>query len=124
VQRRDKILAVWLTAVLPLAECAGTADVVSCTNVALDTGVATAPRAYRARWLHLDNESGAVKPVESEVQSDTPRFEVPAALRDKAYARVEIRADHLGYPTWSDPLVLDLRREGEGRWRVVGVRRM
>ena len=124
VQRRDKILAVWLTATLPLADCAGTADVVSCTNVALEAGVATTPRAYRARWLCVDNESGTTRPVgEDQANADAPRFPVPAALRRAAYARVEIRADHPGYPAWASPLVLDLRRAGEGRWTVVGVMR-
>jgi hypothetical protein len=124
VQRRDKILARWLTGVVPLVDCAGASHVVTCTNVAVDAGVVTLPRKYRAQWLHLDNESSATRAVDDEVQVESPRFAVPPALRTAAYARIEIRADHPGSAAWSDPLVLDVRREGGGEWKVVGVRRM
>jgi hypothetical protein len=124
IRRRDKILARWLTGVLPLVECAASGDVLSCRNAAVEARVATAPREYRARWHHLDNESGKAEATGDELRAAEPRFALPAALAGARFARVELRADDPAHPEWNAPLTVDLRRSADGRWTTVGVRRI
>jgi hypothetical protein len=123
IRRRDKILARWLTGVLPLVECAVSGDVLSCRNAAVDARVATAPLAYRVRWMRLDNASRQPQPTGDELRTTEPAFPLPSTLLGGPFARAEIRGDHPAHPAWAAPLAVDVRRGPEGRWTTVGIYR-
>jgi ketosteroid isomerase-like protein len=37
---------------------------------------------------------------------------------------VEIRSQHPEHPAWQTPVTIHFRREGDGSWTLVGVRRL
>ena len=125
IERRDRILQTWLTGVNPLVDFRLAGDGrLSFSNAAVDAGVATAPTRYRLAWSRFDNGSGIHTPEGSEVDADTSTARAPASLLARGgYIAVRISTDHPRHPSWSEPVDVYFRREGEG-WKTVGVFRL
>ncbi len=132
IQRRDKVVAYWITQTNPLDGFAvhRTAEGAELRfdNAATRLGVA-APRAtYRARWTALDNLSGQELPVGSMVELAASRAAIPDAAWGPAddtgfrYASASISTVHPDFPSWTSPVRVTLRERG-GTTEVVGIER-
>jgi hypothetical protein len=123
IKRRDKILALYLTAVNPIVnprlDASGRLTI---ENAA--AGVAKGQPTYRAAWMLFDNATGDTKPI-STTESQTTTLSAPAGLPTAAgsYIQVDISADLAAYPTWKQPIMTHFRRTAQG-WELVGLERL
>lgn len=130
LQRRDKVVAHWLTRTNPLD--AFTVDLagprLSWENAAHEVGVESGDESYRVSWYRLDNEAGEATPAGDRTESNRAAAEVPAAAWGPAdghghrYALAEISTLRPDRPGWERPVVVALRDTGN-RMEVVGIRR-
>lgn len=128
VQRREKVLRHWLTAVTPLVDLAlSDSGRLSFTNAAERAGVATPPQAYTVRWGRFDNAGGTTTAVGDASASAATTATAPPALvadaRDGDIVEAAIAARHPDHPAWATPLIAHFRRAA-GRWALVGLRRL
>jgi hypothetical protein len=125
IKRRDKILAVYLTAVNPIVnprlDASGS---LTFENAAVAAGVAKGQATYRASWMLFDNATGDTKPL-STTESVTTTFAAPAGLPTApgSYIQVNISADVPAHPTWKEPITTHFRRTVQG-WQLVGLERL
>ena len=125
IKRRDKILALYLTAVNPIVnprlDASGRLTI---ENAAIAAGVAKGQPTYRASWMQFDNATGDTKPI-SATESQTTTFTAPAGLPTAAgsYIQVDISADLAAFPTWKQPIKTHFRRTAQG-WELVGLERL
>jgi hypothetical protein len=125
IKRRDKILALYLTAVNPIVnprlDASGRLTI---ENAAIAAGVAKGQPTYRASWMLFDNATGDTKPI-STTESQTTTFTAPAGLPTAAgsYIQVDVSADLAAFPTWKQPIKTHFRRTAQG-WELVGLERL
>jgi hypothetical protein len=124
IQRRDKVLRRWLTAVNPLVDPTMSETELVASNAAVVAGVATAPERYTAQWFTLDNATGATTSIGAAVEADGASADgrvsirVPAGV-DGDYLGVAIEGVHREYPAWRDqPATFVFRRSASGRQHV------
>jgi hypothetical protein len=123
VERRNRVLKTWLTAVNPLVDFALTSDgQLTFANAAVDAGVATPATSYRVRWARFDNATGATRDA-MDVTASEARVTAPAqVLAGAQFVQVEIASVHPQFPSWNIPVTVHFRRDGGG-WTLVGVKR-
>jgi hypothetical protein len=125
LERRRKILDVWLNGTNPLINLAlSTAGELTFENEAEKAGIAKAAERYTAQWSRFDNALGQHEPFGEDATSTSPRVQAPAdliALRPEHVA-VRLRAFHGDHPAWSQPLMAYFRRTGDS-WTLVGLER-
>jgi hypothetical protein len=125
IKRRDKIAAVYLTAVNPIVSPRLDANGrLTFDNAAVAAGVAKAPTTYHASWMLFDNATDETRPL-SATQSATTTIQAPTGLPAGAGSMiaVDIFADSDTYPTWKRPIRTYFRRDGGG-WKLVGLERI
>ena len=124
IKRRNKIAAIYLTAVNPIVNPAldrnGSLTV---ENAADAAGVAKGPASYRASWLTFDNATGATKPI-ADTTSETTTLKAPGGLpaTPGSFIAVDIAVDSAAYPAWKQPVRTYFRRSGDS-WKLVGLER-
>ena len=121
VERRNRILQTWLTAVNPLVDFAlSESGELSFGNAAVEAGVATPAASYNVRWSRFDNATGSatggVDTAAIDMRLAAPRQVLEAAQ----FVQVEIGAQHPEFPEWSTPVTVHFRR-GVAGWSLVGV---
>ncbi|HKH72053.1 MAG TPA: hypothetical protein VKA59_11925, partial [Vicinamibacterales bacterium] len=111
IKRRDKILAVYLTAINPIVNPRLDASGLTFENAAISAGVAKGQPTYHASWMLFDNNTGATKPL-STTDSQTTMMAAPAGLPTApgSYIQVDISADLAAFPTWKQPIKTHFRR--------------
>jgi hypothetical protein len=124
IQRRDKIVRFWLTAVNPLVDFRLAADgTLTFDNAAIRAKAATPGRGYTVGWSRFDNTADTHQLVGGEQTITEPVAKVPAGLGDSGYVAVMVRGQHPDHPAWAQPIRAYFRREGSG-WKTVGLERM
>ena len=123
IERRNRVLKTWLTAVNPLVDFALTAEgELSFDNAAVAAGVAKAATGYRVRWSRFDNASKSTS-VSTDVEAQSARVAAPPqVLAGAEYVQVDIAALHPEFTAWSKPVTVHFRRVPTG-WTLVGVSR-
>jgi hypothetical protein len=128
VQRREKVLKQWLTAINPVVDLA-LAETGSLTfaNAAERAGVATPAQAYLVQWARFDNATGVSTKVGEPSTSATMAATAPAGLldgaRDGDIVEAAIAVQHTDHPVWATPVTAHFRR-ANGRWTLVGLKRL
>ncbi len=126
IERRDKIVRAWLTAVNPVLEPVLTSGgALTFRNAAVDRGVASAPTGYRLTWSRFDNATGNRVGAAMEDRITESKALAPSAIRAGGpgdLVSLEIRADHPGFPAWREPVRAYFRRTVTG-WQTVGLDR-
>jgi hypothetical protein len=120
--RRDRILQTYLPAINPIVDPRLAGAALTFGNAAVEAGVATAPRGYRAEWFAFDNATGATRPLGVTEGAASP-LSTPA-LPDTGFVKVEIAAAPATTPaSWTMPVSVYFRRAGTA-WELVGFERM
>jgi hypothetical protein len=123
IERRDKVVREWLTAVNPLVDAALSADgTLTFTNAAVAAGIAAPAARYALTWSAFDNTTGTATGPSYDGQADAPRAMLPDALSDRSFVTVVVRTRHADYPHWERPATFTFRRSGRG-WQTVGLER-
>jgi hypothetical protein len=123
IQRRNKVLKAWLTAVNPLVDFALGADgELTFTNAAIAADLATPPEEYRARWSRFDNATGATTKAIEATATGTRMLAPPQVVADAEFVQVEIASHHPQFSAWKAPVTVHFRRHSAG-WVLVGVMR-
>ncbi len=125
LERRSKVLGVWLNATNPIVNPAlGAGGELTFDNAAERAGVATPPQHYTIQWSRFDNATGTHQPIGGEQTVNTPKAAAPAALTTTPpeYVSVRIGAVHPEQPAWATPVGAYFRRAGDG-WLLVGLER-
>jgi hypothetical protein len=128
IQRREKVLRQWLTAITPVVDIAlGDTGTLTFANAAERAGVATPAEGYVVQWARFDNATGVSTKVGEASTSATLTASAPAALldgaRDGDIVEAAIAARHADHPAWATPVTAHFRRAG-GRWTLVGLKRL
>jgi hypothetical protein len=125
MQRREKVLAVWLSQVNPLIDFQINAGgELTFDNVAEREGLTTPADRYRVEWGRFDNTTGVVTDTLAAVVSER-RLPLPAAYvsTPPEYLQVRVSGMHPRFPAWSTPVTLHFRRT-PGGWALVGLNRI
>ena len=127
MQRREKVLTLWLTQVNPLVDFAiNDRHELSFENAAEREGVANQADQYRIEWARFDNASGTASEAQEVVVTDR-RAAIPDAFRPGANApeflQVRVAAVHPRFPSWAEPVTVHFRRVGTA-WSLVGIQRL
>jgi hypothetical protein len=127
MQRRQKILALYLNAINPLVNftLSGTGEL-SFANAAVEAGVAAAPGAgYRASWALFDNTTGQATPLGTPITSNGTTVAAPAGLPSTpgSYVQVQVVAVDPAPAPWLQPVTVHFRSTGTG-WSLVGLERL
>ena len=125
MQRREKVLAVWLSQINPLVDFEINAgNELTFDNVAEREDMTTAADRYRIEWGRFDNATGVVTDTLAAVVSQR-RLQLPAAYvsAPPEYLQVRVSAMHPRFPAWATPVTLHFRRTPRG-WTIVGLNRM
>jgi hypothetical protein len=123
LERRQKVLRRWLTAINPLAEPQLAADgTLTFENAAVAAGVASAPAGYRLTWTRFDNTAGTPVGESYEVRATTAQAAAPAPVLAAEFVRVTVTTEHPQYPVWDLPVTFTFRRSSAG-WMTVGIER-
>jgi hypothetical protein len=126
IERRDKVVARWLTGVNPLVDFAlSPAGRLTFANAAVRAQVATPASGHVLRWSRFDNTTGEATFV-AETRTSALESSMPSALSGAAapaFVQVEIASTHPGHPAWAVPVVVHFRQNA-GAWELVGVRRL
>lgn len=128
VERREKVLRRWLTAVTPVVDVAlSDTGTLSFANAAERAGAASPAQAYLVRWGRFDNATGTTALVASASESPAMTATAPPGLlaeaRDGAFVEATISARHPEHPAWATPVTVHFRR-ADGRWTLVGLKRL
>jgi hypothetical protein len=125
IKRRDKIAAIYMTAINPIVSPRIDANgALVFENAAVAAGVAKAPSGYRATWMRYDNATDQTDRL-ADTQSATTAMEGPRGLptNNGAMVAIDIAADSDTYPAWKKPVRVYFRRAATG-WTLVGLERM
>jgi hypothetical protein len=125
IKRRDKILALYLTAINPIVNPRlDTSGRLTIENAAIAAGAAKGQPTYRASWMLFDNATGDTKPL-STTESQTTTLTAPSGLPTApgSYIQVDISADLAAFPVWKQPIKTHFRRTAQG-WELVGLERL
>jgi hypothetical protein len=125
IKRRNRIAETYLPAINPIVDpVLDAAAGLSFRNAAVDHAGAAAPRRYTATWYTFDNGSQSSKEL-GVTTGEAPRLVAPAGLPSAAgaYVRVDLKAEHDTYASWSRPIETYFRREPSG-WKLVGLTRL
>jgi hypothetical protein len=123
IERRNKVLKIWLTAVNPLVDFALSADgTLTFTDAAVAAGVATPSEEYRVRWSRFDNATGTTTGAVEATATGTHMLAPPQIAAEAEFVQVEIASPHPQFSAWSTPVTVHFRR-GSAGWTLVGVRR-
>jgi hypothetical protein len=126
IERRDKVLRTWLTAVNPLAEPRLSADgMLTFENAAVAARIASPAAGYTLSWARFDNATGttAGSPVETRA-ADTRASAPPAVLKGAEFVTVSVRTTHAEFPQWDAPVTFTFRRNSATGWDAVGLDRV
>jgi hypothetical protein len=124
LQRRERVLQTWLTALNPIANPRITGSVLRFDNAAEDAGLIERTSGYEVSWFVFDNDTGSHRPITSAQQVHKTGSAVPTELlAGAAYAGVELRTRNDKYPDWSLPVRVYFRRVADG-WLTVGIDRV
>jgi len=124
-ERRNAILRTYLTTVNPVVAPALDANGrLTFRNAAVDAGVASPPRGYRAAWAAFDNATGSTRPI-GDTEAGASPLQAPAGLPAGAGAMVRVDVSAVGgaHPSWETPVRLYFRQRG-GQWLLVGLERI
>jgi hypothetical protein len=123
IQRQNKALKTWLTAVNPLVDFALGPDAeLTFTNAAVAADLATPPEEYRVRWSRFDNATGAATKAIEATATGTRMPAPPQVVADAEFVQVEIASHHPQFSAWKAPVTVHFRRNSAG-WVLVGVMR-
>ena len=125
MQRREKVLALWLAQINPLVDFEiNASNELTFDNVAEREDLTTAADRYRIEWGRLDNPTGVVTDTLAAVVRER-RLQLPAAYisAPPEYLQVQVSAMHPRFPAWATPVTLHFRRTARG-WTIVGLNRM
>ena len=123
IERRNKVLKTWLTAVNPLVDFAlGSDGELTFTNAAVAADLATPPEEYRVRWSRFDNATGATTKAIEATATGTRVPAPPQVVADAEFVQVEIASHHPQFSAWKAPVTVHFRRNSAG-WVLVGVMR-
>jgi hypothetical protein len=125
MQRREKVLSVWLSQINPLIDFEINAgNELTFDNVAEREELTTAADRYRIEWGRFDNATGTVTDTLAVVVGER-RLRLPAAYvsAPPEYLQVRVSAVHPQFPAWATPVTLHFRRTPRG-WTIVGLNRM
>jgi hypothetical protein len=124
VERRNRVLKTWLTAVNPLVDFALSSDgQLTFGNAAVDAGVATPASSYRVRWARFDNATGSTTGSTETTTTEARAGAPPEVLAGAQFVQVEIASVHPQFASWSTPVTIHFRRDPAG-WTLVGVKRL
>ena len=122
MDRREKILSKYLTALNPIVEPElGRDGRLQFRNAAVEFAGAAAPEGYRASWSSFDNVTGLATPIGVTEAAGT--IITTPTLPATPYLRVDLACTGAQYPTWEEPLVLYFH-DRAGSWELVGLERM
>lgn len=134
IERRDKVVAQWITGVNPLDEFearpVASGFVLLWDNAAIRAGVAHGGESYQTTWTSFNNMTGAEEAVlATEVEEySEPVARIPSAAFGPAdasgarYAMATIRTLNAAYPQWARPVRVTVR-DRDGVVDVVGIDR-
>ena len=124
MQRREKVLRVWLNKVNPIVDAALAADgTLTFANAAVNADVATPAGSYSLQWFSFDNATDTATNAGDPIVTTALSARAPAALlAGHQYIGVTISASHPTHKDWTKPATLYFRREA-GNWKWVGVLR-
>ncbi len=123
IERRDKVLKTWLTAVNPVVDFAlSPGGALTFTNAAVAAGVATPPAEYRVRWSRFDNATGSTRGVIDTTATGTRVAAPPQLLAGEEFVQAEIASPHPEFSAWASPVTVHFRRSAAA-WVLVGVTR-
>jgi len=125
IKRRDKVLRTWLAGINPLVDVVlSERGELTFGNAAVDAGVATQPRSYRATWSMFDNVTQESTRI-GETSGTTARLGAPDGLpaAQGTYLHVEITAVDGPHPSWAVPVHAYFWRTATG-WKLVGLDRL
>jgi len=125
IQRRNKILRIYLPAVNPIVSPRLDANgQLTFHNAAVSADVARPPQTYRASWFEFDNATGNTRSV-STTSSTTTTIEAPNGLPRTvgSFVAVDISADSSEFQTWRKPVRAYFRRD-PNEWKLVGFERI
>jgi hypothetical protein len=124
IERRNRVMKTWLTAVNPLVDFAlSPAGVLTFSNAAVAAEIATSPTGYRIRWSRFDNATGSTSDTTELNTADARPTAPPGLLAGAQFVQVEIASQHPEFSAWNTPVKVHFRRE-PGGWGVVGIRRL
>ena len=121
LQRRDKVLARYFSALNPLADfrvSSGAPGLLTFTNHGEDARLGRVD-GYEYQWFALDNATGATGPLGPATRAGARSIPLPADRPE--YLRVRIRTLAPGLDAWKKSVDVTLRTSGA--LRVVGVER-
>ena len=125
IERRRRILEVWLNGTNPIVDPALSASgQLTFDNAAVRARVATAADRYTIQWSQFDNAGGVHKNVGAEQSVTETRAQAPAELMagNPEYVSATLRGYNPVHPGWQEPIVLYFRRSPDG-WTLVGLER-
>ena len=124
IERRNRVMKVWLTAVNPLVEFAlSESGELTFGNAAVDAAVASPAASYQVRWARFDNATGLASAGVDTTATAARVTAPPQVIAGAQFVQVEIAALHPEFPEWNTPVTIHFRRAGSG-WTVVGVTRL
>ena len=119
------MLRTWLAGINPLVDVVlSEHGELTFGNAAVDAGVATQPRSYRATWSMFDNVTQESTRI-GETSGTTARLGAPDGLpaAQGTYLHVEITAVDGPHPSWAVPVHAYFWRTATG-WKLVGLDRL
>jgi len=123
IERRNKVLKAWLTAVNPLVDFAlGSDGAFTFANAAVAAGVATPATEHRLRWSRFDNSTGSTAGAIEATTTGTRLTAPQQVLAEAEFVQVEIASQHPEFSAWATPVTVHFRRSSAG-WALVGVTR-
>ena len=125
IKRRNKIAAVYLSAVNPVvAPRLDENRRLTFENAAVQADVARAPSVYHSSWLVFHNATGETRLL-TDVDSQTTTIEGPRNLPEAigSFVAVDISARSEANPQWHRPVRTYFRRDTAG-WTLVGLERL
>jgi hypothetical protein len=123
IERRNKVLKTWLTALNPLVDFTlGVDGTLAFVNAAVEAGVATPSTEHRVRWSKFDNATGAATGTIETTATGTRMPAPPQVLADAEFVVAEIASEHPHFSAWRTPVTVHFRRASAG-WVLVGVSR-
>jgi hypothetical protein len=133
IERRDKVVAQWITAVNPLdnfeVRDVNSGSILLWDNAAIRTGVARGGESYQTTWSAFDNTSGVERLTSESVEEySEPVARIPSSAFGPAdasgarYAIATIRTMNADYPQWRRPVRITIR-DRHGVLDIVGIDR-